>query len=95
MESWTEVINNPNERKVFEALADPEWDFRTVDGIRKVSGLPDSEIRSILEKYKGKLIRKSDIPGPQGRDIYTLKSDRADTQELLAKLRTFISKSTR
>ena len=94
MASWTDVIHNPNERKVFEALSDPKWDFRTVDGIRRVSGLPDNEIRSILDKYKGKLVRKSDIPDPHGRDIYTLKTDRAETRELLAKLRTFISKST-
>lgn len=93
MAAWTEVINNPNERKVFEALADPEWDFRTVDGIRKVSGLPDHEILSILKKYEGGFVRKSDLPEPRGRDIYTLKTDRAETQELLAKLRTFISKS--
>jgi len=94
MASWTDVIHNPDERKVFEALADPKWDFRTVDGIRKASGLPDDEIRSILNKYKGKLVRKSDIPDPHGREIYTLNTEKAETQELLAKLRTFISKST-
>lgn len=93
MASWTDLINNPHERKVFEALADPKWDFRTVNGIRKASGLPDDEILSILKKYEGKLIRKSDLPA-QGRDIYTLKSDKAEIQELLAKLRTFISKSS-
>jgi hypothetical protein len=92
MGSWTDVIDNPHERKVFEALADPKWDFRTVDGIRKASGLPDDEILSILTKYEGRLIHKSDLPA-QGRDIYTLKTDRAETKELWAKLRTFISKS--
>ncbi len=95
MASWKDVINNPDERKVFEALADPKWDFRTVDGIRKVSGLPNDEILLILNKYTGDLVRKSDIPDPQGRNIYTLKTDKTETQELLAKLRTFISKTVR
>jgi len=95
MTSWKDVIDNPDERKVFEVLADPKWDFRTIDGIRKVSGLPNDEILSILNKYEGNLVRKSDIPGPQGKDIYTLKTDKAETQELLAKLRTFISKTVR
>jgi hypothetical protein len=93
MASWTDVINNPDERKVFEALADPKWDFRTIDGIRKASGLPDHEILSILNKYEGQLVRKSDIPEAKGREIYTLQTDKAETQELLAKLRSFISKS--
>jgi hypothetical protein len=93
MASWTDVIDNAHERKVFEALADPNWDFRTIDGIRKASGLPDDEILAILNKYEGQLVRKSDIPESKGRDIYTLKTDKVETQELLAKLRTFISKS--
>ena len=93
MASWTDVVDNPHERQVFEALADPKWDFRTVDGIQKASGLPNDEILSILNKYDGELVRKSDLPDPQGRDIYTLKTDKKETWELLAKLRSFISKS--
>ena len=95
MSSWKDAIDSPDERKVFEALADPKWDFRTIEGISKASGLPRDEIRMILNKYEGNLVRKSDIPDPQGRDIYTLKTEKAETRELLAKLRTFISKTIR
>jgi hypothetical protein len=50
--SWSEVIENPDERKVFESLADPHWDYRTVDGIQKASGLPPEKVQDILHKYE-------------------------------------------
>jgi hypothetical protein len=91
--SWSEVIENPDERKVFESLADPHWDYRTVDGIQKASGLPPEKVQDILHKYEGAYIRRSSVPDRQGRELYTLQTDRADVQEILRKLRTFISKS--
>ena len=32
---WDEAIVDPTERKVFEALSDPKWDYRTVHGIAR------------------------------------------------------------
>jgi hypothetical protein len=93
--TWSEVINNPDERKVFESLADPNWDYRTINGIQRSSGLPMERIRDILHKYEGKYIRKSSIPDAQGRELYTLQTERTDVQEILRQLRTFLSKTVR
>ena len=93
METWKGIVTDQDESKVFEALADTKWDFRSVDAISKASGLPTDQVISILKKYDGELVRKSSIPDVNGRDLWTLKTDRKETLELLAKLRTFISKS--
>jgi hypothetical protein len=93
--NWQEVVENPDELKVFEALADPEWDFRTIDGIRKATGLSKDEVVKIIGNYEGKLIGKSTVPDAKGRDLFYIIDDRSALQETLAQLRTFISKSVR
>lgn len=91
-EKWEEVITDPEEKKVFEALADPEWDFRTVEGIQRSTHLPYERIVEILRRHDN-LIRKSAIPDGHGRDLYTLPSKRTRGIELFNLLRTFITKS--
>ena len=89
---WEDRIIDPAERKVFEALSDPEWDFRTVAGVSKATGLLETEVAAVLEKYPD-LIRKSPVRDAKGRDLYTLRSRGIAAQELLAQARTIISKS--
>ena len=86
------IISDPRERKVFEALADPEWDFRTVSGLSKATGLSEAEIRATLDKYP-LLIRKSLVPARNGHELFTLHSRPVKLQERLAELRMFISKT--
>ena len=81
------------EQKVLEALQDPSWDFRTVDGIAKETGLDKSEVRQVLEKHPN--VRKSVVPDRRGRELYTLKSRGVKGQEVLAMARAFIAKSVR
>ncbi len=92
---WKNVVDNPDEQKVIAALADPKWDYRTVDGIYRATGLSRDQIDATLAKYEGQIVRKSSIPDAEGRDLYTLNTDRSETQDTLSKLRTFISKSVR
>jgi eukaryotic-like serine/threonine-protein kinase len=87
-------IANPEERKVFDALADPRWDFRTIEGIQKATGMSESRTLEIIRKYEGDRIRKSGIPDANGRDLYTLRRNRS-AAEFWDILRTFISKSIR
>jgi len=89
---WQQTIKNPRERKVFEALANPQWDFRTVSGLSRDTGLPEVEIRTTLDKY-GSLVRKSLVPDRHGRELFTLRSRGVKLQERLAELRMFITKS--
>ncbi len=91
---WEEQIFDPTERRVWEALSDPAWDFRTIDGISKATGLPESEVRAILEKYPD-LHRKSAVPDQQGRELFTLRSRPVKIRERVAFLRTLVTKSIR
>ena len=94
MSSWDQLVKSPNERKVFAALADPQWDFRTVEGLSKATGLSASEIHSTLEKYPD-LVRKSLVRDEHGRDLFTLATRPAGPQELVSQFRSFVTKSAR
>jgi hypothetical protein len=89
---WEERIADPRERKVLEALSDPEWDFRTVAGISKATGLLEPDVTAVLEKYPD-LVRKSPVPDAKGRELYTLRSRSIGAREFLAQARTIISKT--
>lgn len=91
-QNWKNIITDINEKKIFEALSESKWDFRTIDGLAKSTKLSTPEVISIIEK-NGNLIRKSSIPDANGRDLYTLKEKNIKKKEILNKLRTFISKS--
>jgi len=90
---WSKSIHDPDERRVFEALADINWDFRTIDGISKSVNLPAEQVSEILRKYEGGLIRKSKIPDAMGRDLFTLCSDETKFREMLDYVRVFTSKT--
>jgi len=89
---WEGRIVDPKKRRVFEALSDPEWDFRTVAGLSKATGLPDDEVEAVLREYSD-LIRKSPVRDANGRELYALRSRSMTVGELLAQARTIISKS--
>jgi hypothetical protein len=90
---WKSLITDPRDRKVFEALADPSWDFRTVEGVARSTGLSLGEVESVLVKYPD-LIRRSAIPDREGRDLYTLASTAVKAKEVLAEIRTYVTKSS-
>ncbi len=90
--NWADTITDDRERKVLAALADPQWDFRTVQGIARETGLPEPEVSVILNKYPD-LIRRAYVPDPSGRDLFTLKERPAKLREKLALLRTLVAGS--
>lgn len=92
-EDWTQVVKDPEERRIFEALADPRWDFRTVKGLSTSTGLPPTKVREILTGYP-KLIRLSPIRDIEGRELFTLASKGPNIRELYGIARAFITKST-
>jgi hypothetical protein len=89
---WEEKVTDSQERKVFEALSNPKWDFRTIEGIRKSTNLSEAQVVSVLHKYPN-LVRKSAVPDKYGNTLYTLKSKPVGTQEKLALARAFVIKS--
>ncbi len=90
---WTTAVKEPDARKVFEALADERWDFRTVEGLATSTGLSEDRLREILRTYNA-FIRQSLVLDRHGRELFTLMSRRRSLREWLATTRAFISKST-
>jgi hypothetical protein len=90
--NWQEIISDPKERKVFEGLANPAWDFRTSGGLAKETKLSEDEIKSILDKYPW-LVRKSLFPDLNGHSLFTLTARPVKAREILAQVRNFLAKS--
>ena len=91
--NWQEAITDPKERSIFEALSNPNWDFRTMDALIKESGLSESEIELIFSKYIN-LIRESPVRDQKGRRLFTLRSKKVSMSEILNIVRGAVSKST-
>ena len=92
---WLKITDDPNERKVLEALADPAWDFRTIDGLVRATGLPKSKVRQIVTKYMSQdIIRQSPIPDKQGRELFTLSTKKSTLGEFLNIIRSSVTKTT-
>lgn len=91
---WSSTVRDPNERLVFEALADHRWDVRTIGGIARSVGLSVNLVEATLLKYEGRLIRRSHLPNADGEQLFTLKGQ-SQVRELVDLLRTLASKSVR
>jgi len=57
---------------VLEALADPRWAFRTVDGLVRATSLSEAKVRQIL-KNRSADVRKPLVPDARGRELWTLR----------------------
>ena len=55
--------------RIMSALEDPQWNWRTVDGIRRETGIPPDEIRRFLLR-SGRIVVRSVVRDRQGRDLY-------------------------
>jgi len=92
--SWQALISEPTERKVFDALSDPRWDFRTIHGISKAIDASEAEVASILRKYPD-LVRRSLVRDEDGNELFTLGSRTPGPQEIVSQFRSFVTKSAR
>ncbi len=89
--TWDARISDDSERKVFEALADDTWDFRTLEVISRDTGVPEHEVRKVIAKYPD-LIRKSLVPDRQGQALFTLRSRPIKPREHLAQMYKYMTK---
>lgn len=90
---WRKVISDPIEIKVFEALEDPRWEWRTLSALSRVSGLDHEGARRIFRKYPS-LIRLSVVPAPNGEELYTLQRRYFDRLSIFDKVITSVSSSS-
>jgi hypothetical protein len=90
---WRQVVTDSGEVRIFEALEDPRWDWRTITALSRASGLDAEETRRVLRKYPV-LVRQSAVPGPKGEELYTLQSRYFDRKTFLEKVLTSVSASS-
>ena len=90
---WREVVTDQAERRIFEALEDPRWEWRTVQALSQASRLAADEVRRVLSRYP-LLVRKSVLPSPSGDDLYTLQARHFERKSFLQKSWDFLSGSS-
>jgi hypothetical protein len=57
---------------VFKALDRPDYTWRTLSGIARQTGLNESRVAQILDKYNLKLTRLSETPSVSGSALVGL-----------------------
>lgn len=72
------------------ALGNPDWYFRTVEGLERETGLPVETIVTILESHPD-VARKSVMTNRQGRDLYTKADRRPTVRERLEQVRWILA----
>ena len=84
------MIETKEWTKVHAALADPKWDFRTVGGIARETGLDPERVERLIEQHR------SEVRQTLSRDqriIYTLRSRRPKMREIVADIQRIVAKS--
>ena len=56
---------------VLKALEDPDWDWRTVEGVAHSTGLPQQRVREVLESSAA--VIRSSVHDKSGRPLYTTR----------------------
>lgn len=67
---WRKVVTDPREVRLFEALEGPQFQWRTMQALRKASGMSEEEVRATVSKYPH-LIRQG--RSKSGEPIWTLQ----------------------
>lgn len=74
------------EQRVYHALANPEWDFRTVTGIADDIDESPETVQSILDARMD-FVRRSPLTSDDGESLYTLRSHPVTFKERFVALR--------
>ena len=86
-QAWRDVVTDPVEVRVFEALADERWELRTIRGMARDAGLPPDRVQGIIDKH-APLIREANIPDSAGNRLFALRERPPSWREHLT---TFIA----
>jgi hypothetical protein len=81
-----------NLNAVLEAITDQRFHFRTIPSIAAETGMPEREVRSILEKHTDE-VRRAPLEDGKGNALYTHRSRPRTVREILAETRAFLKGS--
>ena len=71
--------------QIMAALEDPRWDWRTLDGISRETGIPPEEIRGFLS-HSGRMVVRSVARDRQGRALFTSRKRYRESHSLMERL---------
>jgi len=74
-----------------DALSEEKWDFRTVRGISRSTGVPEDRVIEVL--YNHPDVVKSSVPDEKGDDLFTLREKFSKARDIFNVVRTVVSKS--
>ncbi len=75
---------------VYDALADSRWDFRTVGGISRQTGLAEDRVKELIEQHRAEVRQTL---SPEREAIFTLAARPMKFREIIADIRTFAANS--
>ena len=78
--------------KIRAALEDSRWDFRTIEGISRDTGLGIACVSEQLDQHRSEVRRAVSRDG-KGRELYTTKPWPVGFREVIADIHAFASKS--
>jgi hypothetical protein len=87
------VESSTVEQRIIQALSDPKYQFRTVQGIAKAAVLDPKIVREVLAKNV--LIRKSAVPDRNGNTLYALRARPKGLKEYASEALSFMAGSPR
>jgi hypothetical protein len=78
-------------QRIDAALRDPRWDFRTLGGLAKATGLATDVVEALLDAHPGQ-VRRAYVTDRNGDILYTTADRRMKLREIIATARAFIAK---
>jgi hypothetical protein len=66
-------VTEEHVRKVWKALENPKYRWRTIPGVAKEEGLPEEVVEEVLKRRRNEIV-KSTLPSSSGEDLYTTRS---------------------
>lgn len=91
--NWRTVVTDAAEVRIFEALEDPQWEWRTVSALSRASGVDDASVRKVLNNYP-QFVRQSLVPSHSGENIFTLHERRLRQKSIWEKGWDFLGPSS-
>lgn len=71
--------------QILKALSNPNWEWRTVGGLSKETGIPEDRVQQFLDRLEEQVIR-SRVPDKKGRALYTTRDHYKQKHSPLARM---------
>jgi hypothetical protein len=82
-------LEKPKLKALEDALEDPRWDFRTIEGLASDLALPSEAVAEVLRAFP-KIARKSILTDHEGRNLYTASNRPLKLRERFERLRSVL-----